>query len=335
MFYNIINYFVNNVFMNKNILFIIWLFVLWTIFTYASSDLEYFKWYLISEECSSWSSICLNKTPEVPIMDVFIVAWQSNAQWTSITRSNQHEELWNFLINPYIRFSYDVGWTLTTSPYYTSSRKISVPYLWAYNVVESWKPDTYTWSLERIQFWPDFSLMTSYEENEPTNYLHQRAVVKYTRAWSSLIDEWYDEDIRYADRFLYRIRQTQKSIKNEWMIPNTKAFIWYQWEADMREIDNVNNYKPYLLHLIDRVRNASEKPELPVIIVKIAPSINDTDYDNEFRLIQQDIAESDDNIFLLDIDDIPKRWDDLHYSVGWYIEIWERIFNLLESITQI
>ena len=105
---------------------------------------------------------------------------------------------------------------------------------------------------------------------------------------------------------------------------NIRGMIWYQGESDAGNQTNANNYETNLTNFIADVRNRFNRPTLPIMICKVSYSLSPPAYLDTVRQAQQNVADADPNIDIIDTDPYPK-FDGVHLDETGMYELGEAI----------
>ncbi|MCP3870613.1 MAG: sialate O-acetylesterase [Gammaproteobacteria bacterium] len=113
------------------------------------------------------------------------------------------------------------------------------------------------------------------------------------------------------------------------------GLLWVQGESDAKDGDNqptmAERYEENLMALIGGIRGEFKRLDMPVVIAVISvPAVDGLGrrfgYRNIIREAQRSIARSQSNTSTIDIDDLPKQTDGLHFNAQGQSEIGKRFF---------
>lgn len=105
---------------------------------------------------------------------------------------------------------------------------------------------------------------------------------------------------------------------------NIRGMIWYQGESDAGNITRANDYETNLTNFIADVRNRFNRPTLPIMICKVSYGFSPPAYLDTVRQAQQNVADADANINIIDTDPYPKS-DGVHLDETGMYELGEAI----------
>ena len=92
------------------------------------------------------------------------------------------------------------------------------------------------------------------------------------------------------------------------------GFLWMQGESDSLDATMASNYQANLSHLVARVREETDTPDLPAVIGLISRESVWT-YADTVRAAQQAVADADSTVVTVETDDLPRNELDVaHYD---------------------
>lgn len=102
------------------------------------------------------------------------------------------------------------------------------------------------------------------------------------------------------------------------------AMAWMQGERDSKIPKMGEVYQKNLSNFINKIRQDLNAPNLPFIIGKVNPPQDRYPAMMNVREAQTTLSNTDPNVYLIDIDDVEKWTDDLHYSTDGSLELGKR-----------
>lgn len=178
-------------------------------------------------------------------------------------------------------------------------------------------------------------------------YAEQFALLRYAMGGSSLIVDWYPRTLWefepshfIAHRgYCYRawsetVTKGLNRLIEAGYRPHVKAFVWMQGEADSDLQHGAVRYQENLRALVDCVRAELRDPQLPVVIGEIATETSKHPWSDMVRAAQRQVAEEDENIYLVTTKDIPIGTDGAHFDGISDLRLGKRFGEVLKTIAK-
>jgi Carbohydrate esterase, sialic acid-specific acetylesterase/Dockerin type I domain len=110
------------------------------------------------------------------------------------------------------------------------------------------------------------------------------------------------------------------------------AFFWMQGESDAEYASTADAYEANLISLIAAVRASFNNPNLPFIYGRIEGS-SAFPYLSTVRAAEDAVAQMVPNVYEVDTDDLPLRFDQTHFTSEGTIELGDRFASGLENLS--
>ncbi len=150
------------------------------------------------------------------------------------------------------------------------------------------------------------------------------AILKFAKGATSLYNDWdapsgdcYTAMIQDIPNAKFELGQLNYKF-------NIRGMIWYQGESDSSDLAVATAYEDNLNTLFADIRTRFNKPNLPIMICKVAYETNPPAYIETVRTGQQNVADADANIDIIDTTSYDRR-DAVHLNAKGMYELGEDI----------
>jgi hypothetical protein len=157
------------------------------------------------------------------------------------------------------------------------------------------------------------------------------AILKFAKGATNLYNNWdapsgdcYTAMVQDIPRAKFELGQANYKF-------NIRGMIWYQGESDSSDQAVAEAYGANLTTLFADIRSRFDKPELPIVICKVAYETSPPAYIETVRTQQQNVADADSNIAIIDTA-VYERRDAVHLNAKGMYELGEDITTLFTSI---
>lgn len=258
----------------------------------------------------------------LPSVDVFILAGQSNAQGAGRTQEIASEHWLRNL------------WSGNGFPFYIRTIGIN----------NSWQTGDHVYHVEN--FGPELTMAARLQRQRRTPFLIFKAAfggsilknLGSTNEWRSRgAGGLYDETI-------HELQQAFKEVCTAGYYPKIKSFFWMQGESDSGSMEIANDYENNLSRLISELREDLSDPNLPVIIGKIKNGADSMwNYPDIIRLAQSNVAQRIPFVTTVETNDLPvysapctlqnPGYCKAHYSTAGLLTMGERFIDAYNTMT--
>jgi len=164
------------------------------------------------------------------------------------------------------------------------------------------------------------------------------ALIKYAVGGTDLANDWRPPDANGEGAGpLYVTFMNRVGTAVNLLGPGTDwefaGMIWMQGERDSRDPDKAQAYEQNLTDFIASIRDDVAVPDLPFVIGRISntPTLP---YGEIIRQAQFDVSQSVSNTAMINTDDLPRLWDDLHYATPGVLTLGSRFGEGILSIPE-
>jgi len=157
------------------------------------------------------------------------------------------------------------------------------------------------------------------------------AIMKFAKGATSLFNDW---DAPSGDCYTAMIQDIPNSKFDLGQANykfNIRGMIWYQGESDAGSQEVADAYEANLNTLFADIRDRFDKPELPIVICKVAYETSPPTYIETVRSGQQNVADADPNIIIIDTTGYERR-DAVHLGAKGMYEFGEEIAAQIPTI---
>lgn len=142
------------------------------------------------------------------------------------------------------------------------------------------------------------------------------AIFHFSVSGSNLQQNWRDE---YLDQMFEALDLAIADLASMGHTVRFAGMTWNQGEGDATKENFAQAYADNLTWLIDEVRTYTDEPELPFTFARLHINNFQAPYRQVVRDAQQWVTENIPDTWLINADDVPLRWDWVHYQNpdGW------------------
>lgn len=157
------------------------------------------------------------------------------------------------------------------------------------------------------------------------------AIMKFAKGATSLYSDWDAPSGDCYTAMVQDIPNAKFDLGQANYKFNIRGMIWYQGESDAGSQAVAEAYETNLNTLFADIRDRFDKPELPIVICKVAYETSPPAYIDTVRTAQQNVADADSNIIIVDTDGYERR-DAVHLGAKGMYEVGEEIASQWTSI---
>ena len=155
-------------------------------------------------------------------------------------------------------------------------------------------------------------------------------IIKLSKPATYLATDWRAKNGRLYKKLVKEVRNAGQENKIK-----IKGVLWVQGEADAIDEVNAKNYRSNLEHFVTSLRNDLKIEEAPFIAAVVNPPLDICPY--VFLVNEAQRKNSLSNYHTVECHDLPKRRDNLHYSVRGLSKLGKRLASevlKLETVSE-
>ena len=236
----------------------------------------------------------LGITSLLPKIEVFLLAGQSNMVGQGI-----HNELPSNLLNVNTNVRAYAGGQLGHPEYAEKWLKLND-------------------QLGAIDFGPEFTFGLDMEKANPNKNI---ALIKWSVGGTDLANDWNPSKTGGLYENFRSAVTTQMQVLSQDYDPAIMGMLWMQGEGDTLSLETANAYEQNLSNFISTVKSDLHCPDLKMVLGRISDS-GAWPYRAQVRMAQQNIADADPNISMVNTDDLTR--DLYHYDTAGLITLGSR-----------
>lgn len=132
------------------------------------------------------------------------------------------------------------------------------------------------------------------------------------------------EDVEQAGVLGTRLDQLLDQLRSEYSDVEWGGLFFFQGERDARVQVLADQYEKNIARFLNQVESLTGEPNLPVLLARIDPPAEIFPARESIRRVQEFLAKRRPNTYWMDIDDIKKADDALHFTAEGQLEIGKR-----------